>query len=433
MQVRSRPVVVLTTLALLLLAASCQLPTPVPAPQGPATPTGSTQSATPGGSSTPGAEPERFTPLIIRTLGPDPIPVPASDGKLHVIYELEVLNAAPRPATISTVETLADGPDSRVVATLRDDQVVALSILVGDYALPPVPAKVVPPGRTLLLVLEATFDDRAAVPASLTHRLTATYGAFEPNQGDLATNNFPARSVEVGGVVQVGQGEPERIGPPLSGDSWVAVNGCCELSPHRGAMLPVGGRINGSERYAVDWSTIDLAAKPIVDFTTGSQATFTGDPARNESYFTFGQPVSAVGDGTVVTVVNDLAEAPPHKFLTLPLGDLGGNRVVLKHRDGVYSFYAHLKTGSITVKAGDVVKRGQQLAEAGNSGNTSEAHLHFHLMDGPEPLTATNLPWVLDSFTFQGDVTPEQLLPADAGPRSGQLPLMYSAITLPKE
>ena len=433
MQVRFRPVVVLTTLALLLVAASCQLPTPVPAPQGPATPAEPVQPTTPSGSATPATEPERFTPLIIRTLGPDPVPVPASDGKLHVVYELEVLNAAPRPATITSVETLADGPESRVVAALRGDQVVALSILVGDYALPPVPAKVVPPGRTVLLVLEAAFDDRAAVPASITHRLTATYGAFEPNQGDFATNNFPSSSIETGGVVEVADGEPEVIGPPLVGADWVAVNGCCGLSPHRGAMVPVGGRINGAERYAIDWSKFDLKARPIADLEKGTQATFRGDPTKNESYFTFGQPVQSVGDGTVVTVVNDLPEAPPHEFLTLPLGDLGGNRVVIKHRDGVYSFYAHLKTGSISVKPGDVVKRGQQLAEAGNSGNTSESHLHFHMMDGPQPLTATNIPWVLDRFTFQGDVDPEQVVTTGAGPRTDEFPLMNTAIALPEK
>ncbi len=223
------------------------------------------------------------------------------------------------------------------------------------------------------------------------------------------------------------------IGPPLTGDSWVAGNACCSLSPHRGAMVPVGGRINGAERYAVDWLRFDLDARPLVDFTNGTQATFEGDPKKNESYFTFGQPVIAVADGTVVTVVNDLPEAPPRTFLTLPLGDLGGNRVVLKLREGVYALYAHLKTGSIQVKPGDVIQRGAQIAEAGNSGNTSESHLHFHLMDGPQPLTATNIPWELDSFTFQGLVDPEGVDRAEAGPRRDQLPLINTAIGFPAD
>lgn len=374
--------------------------------------------------------PEAFTPLIITALAPDPIAVTGTDRKEHLAYELQVLNAAPRPATITKVETLG-GPSGPVLSTISGDQVVALSILVGDYTLPPVPAKQVPPGQTVLLIMEAAFPDAASVPRSLVHRVSATFGEFLPNQGDFAKNNFPAETTEVGGQVTVGSGQPEVIGPPLSGDSWVAVNGCCGLSPHRGAMLPLGGRINGSERYAVDWSKFNLNARPIVDLQNGTQATYQGDPASNLSYFTYGQPTIAVADATVVTVANDLADAPPHTFLSLPLADLGGDRIVLKIRDGVYAFYGHLMRGSITVKPGDIVKRGQVMAKVGNSGNTSESHLHFHLMTGPEPLTATNIPWELDKFTYQGEVEPETVVTSSAGERTGELPLMYSAVTFP--
>jgi hypothetical protein len=417
----------------LVIMAGCS----ATAQSGPGATTGPTPRSTSGPTSTattdPTApsQPERFTPLIIKALTPDPIPVTGTDRKTHVVYELEVLNAAPRPVTITKVETLAGDPSGPVVSTIAGDQVVALSMIVGDYSLPPVPAKVVPPGRTVLLIMEATFADEKSVPASLVHRLTATFGAFEPNQGDFAKNNFPANSVEVGGVVAVGSGQPEVVGPPLSGDSWVAVNGCCGLSPHRGAMLPLGGRMNGSERYAIDWSKFDLKARPIVDLQAGTQATSKGDRTKNDSYFTFGQPALAVADATVVTVVDNLPEAPPGKFLTLPLADLGGNRVVLKIRDGVYVLYGHLMTGSVTVKPGDVVNRGQVIAKVGNSGNTSESHLHFHLMNGPEPLTATNIPWELDTFTFEGDVEPETVQTSAAGERSDELPLMYSAVGFP--
>lgn len=423
--------VAVAAIVIALAAASCGMPTPGPITPTPMSPTPSPGAPQSSGPVTPGSEPERFTPLIIRALAPDPIPVTGSDGKVHVVYELEVLNAAPRPAMLSKVEIMAGAPGGPVISTLQGEQIVALSILVGDYPLPPIPIKVISPGRTLLLVLEAAFDTPAAVPTTLSHRITADFGAFEPGQGDFATNNFPARSVETGGTVTIGAGEPEVIGPPLTGADWVAVNGCCGLSPHRGAMLPVGGRINGAERYAVDWARFDLTARPIVDLKTNSQATFRGDPRKNASYFTFGQPVLAVADGTVVTVVQDLPEAPPRTFLSLPVAELGGNHIVLRLRDGLHAFYGHLQTGSVTVKPGDVVQRGQQIAKAGNSGNTSESHMHFHLMDGPEPLTATNLPWVLDSFDLQGEVNPERMVPTGAGARTDQLPLMYTAIRFP--
>ncbi|HWM17142.1 MAG TPA: M23 family metallopeptidase, partial [Microbacterium sp.] len=369
---------------------------------------------------------ERFSALVIRPTEPETIPVMGTDGRFHVVYELEVQNTSPRPATITEVLTL--DPENDVVSSLEGDAVMALSMIVADFALPPVPADLVPAGRSVLLIMDAVFDQDNEIPSSLIHAVTATFGGFEPNQGDFALNNFPDESTETGGLVTVGDGEPEVIGPPMTGGGWVAVNGCCELSPHRGAMLPLGGRINGSERYAVDWSRFDTDAEPLVDFEMGTQATFSGDPDDNNSYFTFGEPAIAVADAEVIAVVDGLEDAPPHVFLTLPLKDLGGNRVILKLRDGVYAFYGHLKKGSVLVEVGDTVERGDQIAELGNSGNTSEAHLHFHLMNGPLPLTATNLPWVIDSFVFEGTAEPAGLIATGTGERENELPLMYSTV-----
>jgi hypothetical protein len=121
------------------------------------------------------------------------------------------------------------------------------------------------------LVLDAAFDVAEAVPATLVHRMTATFGPIRPDQAEYA-NNFPDHTTQLGGAVPVGRGHPIVIGPPLTGDDWVAVNACCELSPHRGAMVPIGGRINGAERYAVDFSRFDLNAHPIVDLTTNTQS-----------------------------------------------------------------------------------------------------------------------------------------------------------------
>lgn len=420
-----------TALAITALAASalaaCTTGEPSPAPSTASVPT----PLQPSVSAAPTA-PEAFTPLIVTSVAPDPVPVTGSDRKTHLAYELQVLNASPRPATITTIETVSDGGTGAVIATLTQQQVVSRTILVGDYTLPPVPAAQIPPGRTALVVMDAAFDSPTAVPPRLSHRVSATFGDFLPNQGDFAQTNFPASTVALGGAVSKGAGSPEVIGPPLVGQDWVAVNACCDLSPHRGAMVAIGGRINGAERYAVDWSRFDLKARPIVDLVKQQQATFTGPADDNASYYTFGQPVLAVADATVVTVVNDLPEAPPHVILKgLSVADLGGNRIVLKIRDGVYAFYAHLKTGSVSVKPGDTVRRGQVMASAGNSGNTTESHLHFHLMDGVEPLTATNLPWEIDAFRYLGQVSPETVDAADAGDRTKELPLIGSAETFP--
>lgn len=381
---------------------------------------------------TPSSGPEVLTPLIVTALAPDPVPVRGTDGRYHVAYELLVLNTAPRPATLTQVDSLAGDERSPTVGSLSGDEIVARSLIMGDYTIPPRPVTELAPGLSMVLILDDIYDTREAVPTTVVHRIQATFGPVVPSQAEFA-NNFPEQTTAIGGPVRISRANSTVIGPPLTGNDWVAVNACCELSPHRGAMLPLGGRINGSERYAVDWSRFDLTAKPIVDLTAGTQATFRGDPTRNESYFTFDQPVLAVADATVVTVVGDLPAAPPRTFLTgLAVGELGGNHIVLDLGSGVFAFYAHLYTGSPTVRVGDRVTAGQEIARTGNSGNTTESHLHFGLMDSPLPLTATNLPFEIDTFSYDGQVTPEALVPGPAaGPRTNELPLIESAVDFP--
>ncbi len=74
-----------------------------------------------------------------------------------------------------------------------------------------------------------------------------------------------------------------------------------------------------------------------------------------------------------------------------------GNHVILDLGERTYAVYAHIRRGSLTVKAGDTVRAGQEIGRVGNSGNTTEPHLHFHLMDGPDPDAARGVP-----FTWRG-------------------------------
>ena len=73
-------------------------------------------------------------------------------------------------------------------------------------------------------------------------------------------------------------------------------------------------------------------------------------------------------------------------------GRILGNHLVLDLGDGVYAALAHLRRGSLQVRPGDRVAAGQQLAACGNSGISTEPHLHFQLMDHPSVLLAAGLP-----------------------------------------
>lgn len=126
----------------------------------------------------------------------------------------------------------------------------------------------------------------------------------------------------------------------------------------------------GSQRRATDLVMVDASGK-----------SHKGDGKKNEDYFAFGQDIIAVADGTVVQAVDGVVDNEPG--VMSPLMAIG-NHVVIEHAGKVFSMYAHLRNGKLKVKAGAAVRRGDVLGVCGNSGNTSEPHLHFQLQDGPQ-------------------------------------------------
>ena len=96
----------------------------------------------------------------------------------------------------------------------------------------------------------------------------------------------------------------------------------------------------------------------------------------------WGQPFLAPADATVAAAVDDLRDNKPH--VQTDAAHPAGNHVILDFGNGEFALLAHLQKGSVKVKAGDRVQTGQQLGLCGNSGNTSEPHLHFHLQDRAE-------------------------------------------------
>lgn len=105
-----------------------------------------------------------------------------------------------------------------------------------------------------------------------------------------------------------------------------------------------------------------------------------GEATRNEDDYAFGREVLAPADGTVIEVIDGVRDNPPG--LMNPYSAVG-NCVIIQHREDEVSVLAHFKQGSIAVKAGENVQRGQLLGLCGNSGNSSEPHLHYHLQNSP--------------------------------------------------
>jgi murein DD-endopeptidase MepM/ murein hydrolase activator NlpD len=168
---------------------------------------------------------------------------------------------------------------------------------------------------------------------------------------------------------------------PFENTWWVFWGGDTELSNYH-VVAP-------DQRHAYD----------IVMWKGG--ASHEGDGRENEQYYAFGQQLVAPADGAVISAANDKRDNKPgvETDAENPLG----NHVILDVGNSEYLVMAHMKKGSVVVKNGDRVTAGQPLGACGNSGNTTEPHLHIHLQDKPDwPSDAKGLPLAFSRYMADG-------------------------------
>jgi len=217
------------------------------------------------------------------------------------------------------------------------------------------------------------------VPKSVTHRFS-----FRNQQ----TNRD--LSMEGGTFLPDQAMTPIVIASPVRGKNWLFVNQST-MGYHFNAMFFALGKRGTGERFAFD----------NVQFNDDLTEYFHGDPAKNESYFNYGESLYAVADGTVVAMRDGLPEnsGNDHSVTFKEPIDLAGNYIIIDIGKGRYAFYAHCRTHSIRVKAGDQVREGDVIALLGNSGNSDAPHLHFQICDAPDFFFSRGLPFVLKKYT----------------------------------
>ncbi|UGY92101.1 M23 family metallopeptidase [Streptomyces gobiensis] len=198
-----------------------------------------------------------------------------------------------------------------------------------------------------------------------------------------------------------GAPQPVEVAPPVTG-RWSALNSPADKVPSHGTH-------GCGQAYA-----IDIVAEPEGQTRPG----FGWWPIarRNRDFPAFGAPLLAVADATVVRAVDSQRDhlsrnsfpALLYLFLVEALfrqmggpGRVFGNRVILDLGDGTYAAYAHVQRGSLAVREGDRVRAGQLLGRCGNSGNSTEPHVHFQLMDSPDLDVARGVP-----FSWRGAGVP---------------------------
>lgn len=148
---------------------------------------------------------------------------------------------------------------------------------------------------------------------------------------------------------------------------------------------------NPNQMYAVDWLVRDDQLK-----------SFRTDGKRNEDYYAYKQEALAPAAGVVAIVVDGVPENPDPGSSDGDHYNICGNHVVLDFGNGEYGLLAHLIPGSIRAHVGDHVSAGQTLGLVGNSGHSTEPHLHFQLMDAPRLTVAHSLPAKYDNVLVNG-------------------------------
>ena len=167
--------------------------------------------------------------------------------------------------------------------------------------------------------------------------------------------------------------------------------------PFKGEWSVTWGGDTKEQNYHVE----SLAQKNAFDILIKDEQGYThkGKGESNEDYYAFGKELYAPCDGEVVLVVDGVKDNIPGVLNPIYIP---GNTVIIKTANGEFAFFAHFKQNSIVVKQGQKVSSGALLGLCGNSGNSSEPHLHFHLQNVEDMTKATGAKCFFDQLKVNG-------------------------------
>lgn len=354
----------------------------------------------------------------------NPQPVAGSDGLVHVAYELHLTNYYQSTGTLHLhhLTVLAGDAPLATFAGPPVNRLLAHPASGPDTAAVPIEA-----GRRVVLYLWLTLPATQPRPRQLRHQL-----AFTAPNGEQQVIDGVRTSLNIT--------PPVVLGPPLRAGPWLAYAGPGNQQAHHwNGVVVVNGQTTIPQRYAIDFygltPTGHALRRPLAaldQLSTTTHADWVG----------FGAEVLAVADG----IVRDARDGEPNRPPMGPqptLTDLTerllmGNFVVLEVAPGVFAHYAHLQPGSLTVKAGDRVRRGAVLGRLGQSGQAPLPHLHFQVSNAVTFEESEGLPFVFQNFGRLGTATLGEALsapaPGLANPGSGrtcerELPLDGDVLT----
>ncbi len=340
-----------------------------------------------------------------------PTPIRGSDGRMHLEYELHVTNfyASNGPLHLSELSIFTEG-SSTPLAIYKAKE---LADIAKPHPEETPDAITLPAGGRTVFLLWITLPDGVPIPLGLSHRMS-----LQDAQG--------VKRILRGVNVELPQRPAITIAPPLRGGrNWLVSEGPGNShSHHWGSLLALNGVVTIPQRYAIDYVGLN---------ERGHALEVAPDKLRdsaNTDWFGYDSDVLAVADG----VVRDVRDGQPDGKPMSKHGDesdltargLYGNFVVLEIAPTVFAHYAHLRPGSLRVRAGQHVHRGEVLAHLGDSGNSAAPHLHFHLSNRPTFEESEGLPFRFARFTNEGTAGEDVVLSPSAAWKSHPVQLLES-------
>lgn len=343
-----------------------------------------------------------------------------SDGAKHLAYELHVTNfyADTGPLTLNGLDVFGEGAAAPLLH-LGPAQLAGMTKpgpKEGSLA-------VVDAGKRVVVYVWLTLPADSPAPGQLRHHL------------DLGAGD-KAYFVD-GATVPVASRDARVIGVPLHGGRWLAHEGPgAAQSHHWGSLVAMNGALTIPQRFALDLVGVDDKGHALRTGVRDLQKTAYRD------WIGYGADVLAVADGTVAGVRDGEVEHPPLTAQpepeSLTTEGLFGNYVVIDIGSHAFAGYAHLARGSVRVKRGDRVHKGQVIGRLGQSGNSAAPHLHFQLADAPTFEGSEGIPYVFNAYTFYGQESEAQLFgqgdpwhASAADPRRAQIPLNDVVVGFP--
>lgn len=291
-------------------------------------------------------------------IAPATLYVEATESGDSANFDILVTNPQPYPQTVTQVEVFYKDAAGK---TLWDRRIDGNGVAP---AIQTVPDRDLAPGASKMVFNPFPIQPPGMHAVAVTVKVT------------LESDDHDAQVFEASAPLAPAPGLALKL--PLAGKVWVW-DGHDLLSHHRRwdythpAIAGFGFHHNAM-RYSYDLVLVDDQGRMAV-----------GDDTKNENFVAWGAPIRVPADGVVVEVQNSVPDNRQFdpSVLASNINLVFGNYVVIKHKEGLYSVLGHVKQGSVTVKAGDRVTRGQVVAAVGASGSAMFPHLHYQLQDGP--------------------------------------------------